>query len=132
MSKFKNGQAKSTDLLEELILQGVNESGKVPINGPTGFVEIPVGDALATLTVPANAGSALVMVQGDGTVSDATKCIRMTENDQDPTAAFGFTFGDGDYFTLSKDTMGSFSAISAEAGKTHKLFVQFYASIETD
>lgn len=132
MSKFKNGKNYTPDLLEEIILQGVGESGKVPMaHADGGFVELTVEDTEVDFTVPANAGSATIMVQADATATDSTKAIRFTENDATPTNAFGFVLGDGDFYEVAGDMLNDFSMISAEVGKSHKVFVQFYESIAT-
>jgi hypothetical protein len=132
MSKFKQGEAKPMDLLEELILQGVMESGKVPIlDEDGGFEEIEVASAAVELTVPSNCGSATIMVEADLTTGNLSKAIRFTENDTPPTDSFGFVLGDGDFYEVSGDILSTFSMISKEAEKTHKVFVQYYKSIKT-
>lgn len=129
----QTGASSQLDYLEELILQGVGERGKLPINNAGGgFVQINVQDAVLGLSPPANAGSATIMIEGDATNTDAAKAVRFTENDLDPTAALGFFLGDGDIFEVSGDALADFNMISAEAGKTQKVFVQFYEALEKD
>ena len=135
MTKFRSerGPAGSNDYLEELILQGVGEVGKVPINDEEdGFKTITVPHNVVTdLSPPETAVSATIMVEADATAVNKAKCVRFTENDAVPTAAAGFFLGDGDIYEVSGSCLANFSMLTIETGKTTTIQVQFYSSIKT-
>jgi hypothetical protein len=98
-----------------------------------GHEYIDVTDAaVKTLTKPAdaegnNASYALLVLEGDSTSADLSKCVRWTMEGTDPTAADGMPLGDNGVFEIQNETnLDAFKVIGIEAGKTHKLRVAYY------
>lgn len=135
MGSFRSlvGPTGPNDYLEELILQGTGEVGKVPMSDADGgFVQLSVVNEEMALTVPTGAVAATIMVEADATAVTPTRCLRFTENDTEPTSSVGFFLGDGDIYEISGSTIATFSMITIEAGKTTVVSVQFYSSIKPD
>lgn len=79
-----------------------------------------------TYVIPSDAVRATIMIEAHSTSSDPTKCLRYTENDDDPTVANGFFLGDGDVIEIPKEMFSTFSMISAEAGVDVFAHIQYY------
>jgi len=94
-----------------------------------GFQILTVTDAAAvSLTVPTGASMAVISTEGDSTASDTSRVVMFKENGTSPTATEGIGQGNNDvYISRGFTNLSNFKAIGIEAGKTHKLKVQYYA-----
>lgn len=136
-SNYRDGNGSSQrEYLEEVILQLSGIHGKIPLDGPEGFKAITIDGTVRDLSegsaIPANAGSATIMIEASAGVTLTDRCVRFTENDQAPTVAVGFFLGDADIYEVSGDALNNISFISGDPGQTSTLFVQFHQDTTTD
>ena len=126
-----NNFARTEDYLEELILWGSGERGRMPIDeASNGYEDLTVTDAEAkSLTVPEDAVSATISIEAAVSVTDKSRVIRFKENGSDPSVNSGIALGDNDLYEItSRWNLESFRVIGIEAGKSHALRVQYYRS----
>lgn len=128
-----NNYARTEDFLEELILWGSGERGRIPIaENENGFETLAVNDSEAkALTVPDDAVSAEIHIEADATTAKPRSAIRYKQNGTAPTANTGMRLGDEDIIEVyGKANLDKFKAIGIEAGKTHQLQIQYYQSAQ--
>ena len=127
--------ARTEDFLEELILWGSGERGRVPIpENEDGFEELTVDHSEAKgLTVPDDAVSAEIHIEADGTATNPRHAIRSKKNGTDPTATSGMRFGDEDVIEVyGKVNLDTYKVIGIENGKSHKLQIQYYKTAQVN
>lgn len=124
LDEFENdGQLNATNSL----LRGILRGGQC-----VGYEDIDVDEtAVVTLTKPASASYALIALQADITSGNADRVIHFREDGINPTtgaAGVGMPLGDnGSYSIKTTQNINNFKAIGIEAGKAHKIRVQYYA-----
>lgn len=121
------------DYLEEIALILANERGLAPISEQdNGYEDIDVDDQdVKPLTVPDSAVSASIFFEADPSATNKDCIIRFKENGADPAIDSGQGWGHKDIFNpTGKDVLDNLKFIGVEAGKTHKLRVQYYATVQ--
>lgn len=119
-------------ILEELLLTEYGELGRIPIPDAAGFELLSVTDVAQPLqSIPATAGAATIQIQSDGTETDPNVVVRY-KNAISPAADNGFILGNLDIMEISSDSLATIEFISTEGGKSHKIAVQYWESIEQD
>lgn len=128
VSQLRNLQALPYALTHELLwgmLTGLN---------CLGYAEIDVTELLALPlppypnVIPEVAYKALIVVEADPLSTNKTRCVRFTEDiTNPPTAVFGMPLGDLSIYEVGgQGNMDNFRIIGIEAGRTHKVRIQYY------
>lgn len=93
------------------------------------YEQVTVDDSpVVTLTPPTSAYSAVIIFEADATSADTTKIVYLTEDGTAPTSSSGMPFGHLDTYEVTHiDNIKNFKVIGIEAGKTHKLNIQYYS-----
>ncbi len=127
--------ARTEDFLEELILWGSGERGRIPIpENEDGFEELTVDHSEAqSLKVPDDAVSAEIHIEADSTTTNPRHAVRYKQNGTDPTKSSGMRLGDEDIIEVyGKANLDNFKAIGIENGKSHTLQIQYYKTAQVD
>lgn len=128
-----NNFARTEDYLEELILWGSGERGRMPIDeASNGYEDLTVTDTEAkSLTVPEDAVSAEIHIEADATATKPSRVVRYKQNGTAPTANTGMALGDGDVLEVfGKTNLDVFEVIGIETGKSHTLRIQYYTTTQ--
>ena len=134
-----NNFARTEDYLEELILWGSGERGRVPIDEANyGYEDLTVTATEAkNLTVPDDAVSAEIQIESDITAFSLTTTfhpagvVRYKQNGTAPTANTGMALGNGDVLEVyGKTSLDLFKVIGIQANKSQILRVQYYKTAQ--
>jgi len=83
--------------------------------------------AVALPNIPANANSALVVLEADSTSTTPERAAHFSEKDT-PTNVLGLPLADNaPYEIITAENIAAFKVIGIEAGKTHVLQIQYFA-----
>jgi len=107
-----------SDMLYTLIFQGEC----------IAYVTIMVDDeAVRSFNIPVEARYAMLITESDPNQNNKDLIIRFREDGSNPSADEGMPLGDmGVYEVKGKENMSQFRMIGIEAGKQHKVRVQFF------
>jgi hypothetical protein len=102
-----------------------------PCTGATGFQDLEVTElsvvSLTRPTSPLIGNACTISVEADSTSTDKLRVVRYTLNQQDPDTDLGQALGDNDFLELrNSEQVRNFRVIGLEAGKTHKLKIQYF------
>ncbi len=83
--------------------------------------------AVSLPNIPANANSALIVLEADSTSTTPERVAHLSEKET-PTAALGLPLADNTpYEIIGFENIAAFKVIGLEAGKTHKLQIEYFA-----
>ena len=83
--------------------------------------------AMPLPNIPANASTAIVVLEADSTSSTPERAAHLSEK-QTPTSVLGLPLADNTpYEIIGADNIAAFKVIGIEAGKTHKLQIEYFA-----
>ena len=121
------------DYLEEIALLLSKERPLQPIpESEGGYEDISVDyRAVQKLTVPAEAVSALIVLEADENTRRPSTAIRYKFNGTPPTRTKGLSKGhmDTEHF-VGFDTLNALGFISVEANRTHWVRVQYFRTTQ--
>lgn len=125
----RGNTANILNYLEELILIQSKEEGYFPISEDLGgYQDLEINsNSITSLQVPANAVSAVIIIEANQESSIMHRVVRFKENGTAPTAISGFGLGDNDtYSIIGKHNLTQFKIIGIDDTHIHLAKVQYY------